>query len=405
MSSTSSTAQTTSAAALLVTEGVEFGADKELLQRYTEVLEESGALGAATGVISDAKGITLIGGFLTTPMTDHDACIPGAIALLLANLGPELFISHLPRMAALFRAVTDSIITERAYEFKENPSAMSDLLTDVLSYQPLNEIIAGVSIEKLKALVTVLIAEEDRHSGLSAAERKERQSMIGLMLPNLTVTDDPRTRPANSITVGFSFRKQYVNTVFPYPTFGKTSRFYYPDYIIDRLAAVHAHFDHSPDDHSGTDFNVFLIDEPGPAEIEEAFAYLHLFRGLTGRVWKVVFAALRHMNGVPQSEDYSTLTGRERMQCEALMIVLAEAFKKENSAIPGMENLLAGEENASGRRNVVWRFSDQRLIDFLLDHPERAGEVAAIARDRNTLDWGIVSVTLETTPAISGGAL
>lgn len=393
-----------SIAVLLVTEGVKLGADRELLQRHTEVLGSRNVLGTVSEVINDSKGITLIGGFLTSNMADHDACIPGAMALLLANLGPELFIFHLPRMTSLFRAATDSIITERAYEFKENPVALADLITDVLSYQPLNEVIAGVSNKKLRALVSVLIAEGEVHSGLSPEERKERQDMIGLILPHLTVTDDPRTCVLSSATMGFSFRKKYVNSVFPYPAFGKDARYYYPDQIIDRLEAVHANGDSRDGDH-GTDFNVFLIDEPRRKEIEEAFSYLHLFDGLTGRNWKVVFAALRHMNGVPQTDDYSTLTGRERTQCEALMTVLVEVFKKENSAVPGVENLLAGDENASGRRNVIWRLSDQRLINYLLEHPERADEIAAVARDRETLDWGVVSVTLETSPAISSGAL
>lgn len=395
------TQQAEDTATRIIEDAVVLGASNTLLQRFISALREDNKLEDIHAVLKDCAGIQLFGGMPRESFSAQDDSNPGALGLLLANLGPETFSLHLPHLAGMLSAITDMIVTERAYEFKEHPAAVAELLTDVLGYYPIIELSPTVTTAKLKSLLTIILRNEEAHVRLNEDGKAKRRAVMNAVIPYMHIPTSEYAMGMTSSPIAFAFRKEYVNTVFQRPSFGKATRFYYPDRIIDQMAELSTITASDYENSIADDFNGFLINDPTVAEVDEVLAYINYFKGVNGRSWIGFFRSLRHTAGAPYSEDYSKLTGKERAQTEAILMVLSEVFAREDVRIPGMENLL---EDAP-KRPVVWRLADERLIEFLINHPERAAEVARVARERNTLDWGMVAVALESNPALGEGVL
>lgn len=95
-----------------------------------------------------------------------------------------------------------------------------------------------------------------------------------------------------------------------------------------------------------------------------------------------------------QRPDMTRGDERHIAVCKALVKVAREA---------------AGIEDERGHRVHVQEgvafVTDPHLTRIVMDHPERAEEIAAFVRDRRSLDWQAIAAALDVTPPLRPGTL
>jgi hypothetical protein len=132
-------------------------------------------------------------------------------------------------------------------------------------------------------------------------------------------------------------------------------------------------------------------------EIEEAISFREELETTMPAHWEWVLGSLRASKGMTYSMDYSRETPPVRSHCAALIIVMAataNVFDRYHGNIPGVEY-----EN-------VWFLTDERLVRYLGENPERAHEIAAFVTERYSLDFDLLMTVMDSgAPSLRQGVL
>lgn len=129
--------------------------------------------------------------------------------------------------------------------------------------------------------------------------------------------------------------------------------------------------------------------------------------------------ALRCYPQLPTLDDYSTATGGTRTQITALLTVKArlreEALQRMKinsrglrwpdfySGIPLSTEKLKRPIHGQTRATVI---SETDLVQLIVDHPDKAGQIGDLIIERGTVDVEYISSIINSAaPAVSGGRL
>lgn len=370
--------------------GQRFAMYLPLIENRLRILDEAGKLDELAGIIDDH----LIN--LTVAQPGEEEIVP-LCSFLLYRMEPAALVPLFPELMGIFTAISEAVFEAPSKAFNlSSLTGIGNFVADILTYDGFEGLVNELGEAKLVALIRTLIAHDA--TGSSAHFTATRHKLITVMTPYFNINTEVDIAALKKSPLGITFRENYVKQSFPEPTEGTNYRYYLTDGIIEQLADIHRNADDRDSAMAILSLNRFLNNQRTLDEVEEILAYQSLLRGVGANTYTSVFDSMRLTPAFPTSHNYSLVDGTVRKQCEAFILVMSALNQNASTHIPGVEYM-------NGATISGWTLSDTRLVEFLMEHPERALGIVTFMKERGTLDWDALSTSLEVAHAISDGAL
>lgn len=150
----------------------------------------------------------------------------------------------------------------------------------------------------------------------------------------------------------------------------------YPEALVKELRDAIIGLDQSTDSENLRESLCELIEKkPSEAKLREAILLYPAVSKWNEEVGKEIIGSLREYEGIPAWSDLSRESDEVKARCVAMATVVSEVF----SFSPSSEYF-----RTKGKSDLVLK--DEALVDLVFEYPERAGEMAAVIRERKSVD-------------------
>lgn len=172
---------------------------------------------------------------------------------------------------------------------------------------------------------------------------------------------------------------------------GSNARAFLRDCSMESLEGL----EHTRVNHPGTFTKMGYMASDGysEAEVREAMYFYPQMRGSSYFTARRIMASLHEYRELPYTQDLSSEDEAVRAQCTALIRVI--------------ESLIDGDhEDAFHDRQPPFMIRDLGLVEFTVEHPDRADLIAGFVRDRGAADVNVLTELLESeSPSLGSGLL
>lgn len=315
---------------------------------------------------------------------------PPLFAHLMGCLGPEQLTTHIADLEKLIQYAIAADGTHNHYaSISESIRNIAIVSAEVATYisKDIREVMGDA---KLRAVIETVYAHRDNPEAKDYTDEYwwtsgKIRSTINSALSHLTITTAQDAERALRSKNGAAFREFYVGALL-----GKAATMrVYPDALINDLAVVR---EKSPEV-----FHIIASMLHGESTTDEAYGLMHIVPrvpGVEASLWGTVVHLMRGCSLLPDTRDYSREPASITNQRVAFLKVTAAALDDPY----GVDAL---KPTGSG-----WEFSDPRVAKLIVNHPDRADDIASFVEERHTMDYDdIINLLAHDSSVLNQGVL